>query len=63
MERSRTQGINDLLVSAASAIGSLASGVVFAALGYSAMAAVGAVVAAIPLVLAVTWRRAAPAPA
>jgi MFS family permease len=56
-ERSRTQGFNDLLVGGASAVGSLASGLIFAALGYAAMAAVGAAVALIPLGLAIAWRR------
>ena len=62
-ERARTQGVNDLLVSASSAAASLTSGIVFAALGYSAMAYFGALVALIPLTMAVAWRRTALAPA
>jgi len=62
-EAARTQGFNDLLVGAASAVGSLASGIVFAAVGYAAMAAVGAAVALIPLALAIAWRRTAMATA
>ncbi|HSR46632.1 MAG TPA: MFS transporter [Anaerolineales bacterium] len=60
-ERGRTQGINDLLVGAASAVGSLASGVLFRATGYGGLALVGAGVAMIPLVLGVMWRRLVPA--
>jgi hypothetical protein len=55
-ERARTQGFNDLLVGGASAVGSLASGIVFAVFGFAAMAAVGAAVALIPLALAIAWR-------
>ena len=62
-ERARTQGVNDLLVSASSAVASLSSGIVFAELGYSVMAYVGALVALIPLAMAAAWRRTAPAPA
>jgi MFS family permease len=51
-ERARTQGFNDLLVGLASALGSLASGVVFDAVGYGAMAWVGAAFALVPLGLA-----------
>lgn len=56
-ERARTQGVNDMLVGASSAVGSLTSGVVFAAVGYSAMALVGAGMALIPLGLALAARR------
>jgi MFS family permease len=62
-EAARTQGFNDLLVGGASAVGSLASGIVFAAVGYAALAAVGATVALIPLALAIAWRRTAVATA
>jgi MFS family permease len=57
-ERARTQGFNDLLVGFASAAGSLGSGLVFAAVGYSAMAWLGAAVALVPLLLALPRRRA-----
>jgi MFS family permease len=56
-ERARTQGFNDLLVGFASAAGSLGSGLVFAAVGYNAMAWLGAAVALVPLVLALPRRR------
>jgi len=65
-ERARTQGFNDLLLGLTSAVGSLGSGVVFAAVGYGAMGLVGAAVALIPLSLAAWWRlgaRVAPVPA
>ena len=62
-ERARTQGFSDMLVGAASAVASLASGLVFAAVGYTAMASVGAAVALIPLGLAIAWRRMAVAAA
>jgi MFS family permease len=63
-ERGRTQGINDLLISLGSAVGSLGSGVVFAAVGYSVMGAVGACLALLPLGMALAWiRRQGPRPA
>lgn len=55
-ERARTQGFNDLLVGLASAAGSLGSGFVFAAVGYSAMAWIGAALALAPLMLALRRR-------
>jgi len=55
-ERARTQGFNDLLIGAASAAGSLGSGIVFAGIGYNAMGLVGAVTALIPLTVAALWR-------
>ena len=55
-ERSRTQGFNDLLIGLSSAVGSLLSGVVFAAAGYAVMGLVGAIVALIPLGLALALR-------
>jgi len=63
-ERGRTQGINDLLIALASAVGSLGSGVVFAAVGYSIMGGIGAVLALLPLGMALAWmRRSGPHPA
>ena len=55
LERSRTQGFNDTLVGIASAVGSLASGFIFAALGYNTMAYISAVFAVIPLLFASFW--------
>lgn len=52
-ERARTQGANDLLVGLASALGSLSSGLVFAALGYALVAAIGAGLALIPVFLSI----------
>jgi MFS family permease len=54
-ERARTQGFNDLLVGLASAIGSLGSGIIFAGLGFNAMAYISAVVAFLPLAAALSW--------
>ena len=51
-ERARTQGFNDLLIGLVSAAGGLSSGIVFAAIGYGAMALAGAAAALIPLTLA-----------
>ncbi len=56
-ERSRVQGVNDLLLGLASALGSLGSGFVFAAVGYAAMGVVGAVVSLLPLALTLRWLR------
>lgn len=55
LERSRTQGFNDLLVGLASAFGSLQSGFIFASLGYNMMAYVSAAFALIPLVVVAVW--------
>ena len=62
-ERARTQGLNDLLVGLASAIGSLSSGLIFAGLGYAVMAYVSATLALLPLLVTTLWfrRRAQPA--
>ena len=53
-EQSRMQGFNDLLVGLASALGSLGSGFVFAAVGYRVMGFVGMFFAFIPLFIT-TW--------
>ena len=55
LERSRTQGFSDLLIGSASAVGSLGSGFIFAALGYNTMAFVSAAFAFIPLLFASFW--------
>lgn len=55
LERARTQVTNDLLVGLASAIGSLSSGFIFAALGYNVMAYVSAVFSVIPLLVTFFW--------
>jgi MFS family permease len=54
-ERARTQGFNDLLVGAASALGSLASGLIFARWGYGVLNAIGGLLTLIPLTLMVFW--------
>jgi len=56
-ERAHTQGFNDLLVGLASALGSLSSGLIFAALGYAVMAYVSAAVAVVPFLAASFWIR------
>jgi MFS family permease len=56
-EGSRMQGVNDLLIGLASAIGSLGSGFVFAAVGFQIMGFVGAAFAIIPLVVVNWWLR------
>ncbi len=56
-ERAHTQGFNDLLVGLASAVGSLSSGFIFAALGYAVMAYVSAAVAVVPFLAASFWTR------
>jgi MFS family permease len=53
-EQSRMQGFNDLLVGLASALGSLGSGFVFAAVGYRVMGFVGMFFAVIMLLIT-TW--------
>jgi MFS family permease len=56
-EQSRMQGVNDLFVSLASAVGSLGSGFIFAAVGYQTMGFVGAGFAIIPLVITYWWTK------
>ena len=56
-ERARTQGANDLLVGLASALGSLTAGITFAALGYALVAAVGAGLCLIPIILSIQLLR------
>ncbi len=48
-ERARTQGANDLLVGLASAAASLGAGLIFAGLGYTLVAVIGAVLSFIPV--------------
>jgi MFS family permease len=57
LERSRTQGTNDLLVGLASAIGSLGSGFVFAASSYTVISIVAGVIAFIPFLMSLFWIR------
>lgn len=56
-ERARTQGVNDLLVGLASAIGSLGSGFVFAASSYTVISIVAGLIALVPLGMALLWVR------
>jgi len=56
-EQPRMQGFNDLLVGLASALGSLASGFIFATAGYRPMGVVGVLLALIPFSLALWWWR------
>lgn len=56
-QRARTQGLNDLLVGLASAAGSLFSGFIFAAVGYSIMGYISAAVAIVPLLAVFFWMR------
>ena len=60
VERARVQGMNDLLMGAASAAGALGSGVVFAAVGYRAMAMASAGASLLLFVLALRFRNPAP---
>jgi MFS family permease len=62
LERSRTQGMNDLLVGLASATGSLGSGIVFAASNYTVISIVAGVLALIPFLMSLFWTRRKPVP-
>lgn len=55
-ERAKTQGFNDLLIGLVSAVGSLSSGVLFAALGYATIGVIGALAAFVSLALTVGWQ-------
>jgi MFS family permease len=57
LERSRTQGVNDLLVGLASATGSLGSGFVFALSNYTVIAMVAGVLALVPFLMSLFWIR------
>ncbi len=57
LERSRTQGANDLLMGLASALISLTSGFIFDAAGYTMMAVIAGALSFIPLVLSVSFMR------
>jgi MFS family permease len=57
LERSRTQGTNDLLVGLASATGSLGSGFIFAASNYTVIALVAGVIALFPFFMSLLWMR------
>ena len=56
-EQSRMQGVNDLLVGLASAIGSLGSGFVFAVVGFQIMGFVGAGLSIIPFLVVIWWKK------
>lgn len=56
-ERSRVQGVTDSMVGAASAVGSLGSGVLFAAVGYGMMGLIAAGLAVVPLLFVRGWWR------
>lgn len=62
LERSRTQGTNDLLVGLASATGSLGSGIVFAASNYTIISIVAGVIALVPFLMSLFWIRRKPTP-
>ena len=64
-ERSKTQGANDMLIGLASGLGSLASGVIYAGLGYWAVGLIGGVLAAVGFAFSTWWTlmRRAPQPA
>jgi MFS family permease len=58
VERSRTQGTNDLLVGLASAFISLSSGLIFNATNYTVMALIAAALALVPLFMSLSFLRA-----
>ena len=57
LERSRTQGTNDLLVGLASAIISLSSGIIFNATSYTMMAVIAGALSLIPVFMALSYMR------
>jgi len=54
-ERSKTQGANDMVVALASGFGSLASGVIYATIGYWAVGVLGAVLISIAFAFSTWW--------
>jgi MFS family permease len=63
LERSRTQGTNDLLVGLASAAISLSSGFIFDAAGYTVIAVMAGLLSLVPLALSLSFVRNRKAPA
>jgi MFS family permease len=66
VERSRMQGFSDLLIGLSSAVGSLGSGLIFAAVGYNMMAYISAAISIIPVIVVIEWmirKKNKPAPA
>ncbi len=57
LERSRTQGTNDLLVGLASAAISLSSGIIFNATSYTMMAVIAGALSLIPLFMALSYMK------
>ena len=57
VERSRTQGISDMLVGLASAFISLSSGIIFAATGYTVMAVIAGALSLVPLLMSILFLR------
>jgi MFS family permease len=55
-ERAKTQGLNDLLLNLASAASQVGSGVVYAIGGFRLMGLAAAIMATVPLILAVWWQ-------
>jgi MFS family permease len=56
-ERARLQGANDALVNIGSAVGALSSGILLQYVGIWPLAMIGMLVAAVPLILAITSSR------
>jgi MFS family permease len=56
LERSKIQGINDLLIGLATAIGTFISGLIFASLGYGVVGMVGVALAVIPFGMTLWWQ-------
>ncbi len=54
-ERARAQGVNDLLVGLSSAFASLSSGVIYAAIGFPAMALLAGVISLVLVVAVAVW--------
>lgn len=59
-ERASVQGVTDSMVGAASAVGSLGSGLLFAAVGYISMGLIAAALALFPAVFLQLWWRSRP---
>jgi MFS family permease len=62
VERSRTQGANDMLVGLASAFISLSSGFIFDTAGYTVIAVVAGVLSLVPLIMSISFLRKTSAP-
>ncbi|MEK6222450.1 MAG: MFS transporter [Chloroflexota bacterium] len=55
VERSRTQGFNDVFIALASSVGSLSAGIIYAGRGYAELNSIAGTIILLPLILTILW--------